>query len=299
MKKMMYVVFLVLSQLGYAKTGCHLWLDSPAYVGGAGFFHNFNIVLGCLDLYDRNDNLLLTIDFDTSGLYYEASHGTNWWSYYFEDTHYPLIKKQVKKPVLKRFNDGEKGELGNTIHYSMSRLRAHDLIEKYIHVKKEILEEVEAFYHKQLEGAFVIGVHYRGTDKWTEAQVVSYEAVLAKIDELLVEHPEAKIFVATDEPVFLEKISLYYGEKVCHINAQKIAGYPVHYYSSECFLKGREALMDCLLLAKSDILVRTNSNLSSVSAFFNPRMQVINLNRMYEDRYKSTLKKMELSELHL
>ena len=50
-----------------------LYLESPGYIGGAGMFHNFNIVLGCLELYDKNPHLSFQIDFKDQGLYYNPA----------------------------------------------------------------------------------------------------------------------------------------------------------------------------------------------------------------------------------
>jgi hypothetical protein len=263
-------------------------------------FHNFNIVLGSLDLYDMQDHLALTIDLQDKGLYYDASYGSNWWSYYFKTLHYPFHKEYLnKKPLIKMFSDAEKGDIGNRAHFFMTRIRAHELIEKYIQVKPEILKEVDEFYEKFLKGREVIGVHYRSTDKWLEAIPVSYQEVVEVIDKIVKQHPENnyKVFIATDEVSFLQVMKNRYD--ICYTEAQRMDEYPIHYVSQHGYLKGKEALIDCLLLAKSSILVRTNSNLSAVSAYFNPSIAVINLNRVNDQLYERLRVQGCLNELNV
>jgi hypothetical protein len=282
----------------HAKSPMLLYVNSPKYIEGAGMFHNFNIVLGCLELYDTHDHIGIKVDFGEEGLYYEESHGPNWWNYYFEPINYTSREYSKKRPLIKRLRDDEKGEIGNGAHFYMKRERAHELIEHYICVRKEFLEEVEAFYHEYLEGSFIIGVHYRGSDKWLEAIHVSYEETLSKIENEIAVQEDCKIFVATDDPSFLEEIKKHFGEKVYYIDAQRLKDKPVHYYSKERFLNGKEALLDCLLLAKSDVLIRTNSNLSAVSAYFNPQMRVINLNTLNDVLYDGMKKRGVPNELN-
>lgn len=286
-KTLIIVGFLISTSLN-AKGTRQLCLDSPHYIGGAGLFHNFNIVLGCLDLYDRYEYLGLTVDFKTEGLYYEEAYGPNWWNYYFEPIDLPARKTQKTATLLKYFKDEEKGALGNGAHFYMSRERAHTLIERYIKVHQEILQEVDEFYSRYLKEAVLIGVHYRGTDKNLEAEEVSYSAVADKVREHL-EDASYKIFVATDEPEFLNYMQEEFAGKVYAIDAQRIQGKPVHYTSKKCFLKGKEALIDCLLLAKTHLLIRTNSNLSAVSAYFNPQVPVVNLNTLNSRLYQGVL----------
>ena len=299
MLKVLMIAFFALFFSGaHAKSPRLLYVESPIYIGGAGLFHNFNIVLGCLDLYDRYDYIAVKIDFGDQGLYYESSYGPNWWNYYFEPGSYPQRSNSKRKPLLKRLQDEEKAEIGNAVHFYMKRERAHELIAKYVRVKQEFLEEVEAFYKEHLEGSFIIGVHYRGTDKWFEANRVSHEEVFSKVEAVMAAHKYVKIFVATDESSFLEKMKERFGKNICYIEAQRFDGHPVHYISNKCFLKGKEALIDCLLLAKSDVLIRTNSNLSAVSAYFNPNMEVFSLNTVNDFLYRGISGKGVLNELN-
>lgn len=283
----------------HAKYPREILIDSPTYVGGGGFFHNFNVILGYLDLLDRYPNISLTIDMRDQGLYYEPSRGENWWSYYFDTLQYPNRLNSTRKPILKRIGDHEKGAIGNAAHYFFTRKYAHSLIEKYIKIKQDVLDEVEGFAVKNLKGKTVIGIHYRGTDKHLEASYVDYSMLISALEKEVkaLEDADFVIFLATDEPIVLERLSASYRDKLVFTNAERME-MPVHYASQRCYQKGRDALVDMLLLAKSNLIIRTNSNLSAVSCFFNPDMRVVNLNYMNDKLYSGAIKNGILNELN-
>ena len=72
------------SSVASAKACRTLVVTSPEYIEGAGLFHNFTIVMGCLQLYEKHPYLGLKVDFGKLGLYYDKQKGDNWWNYYFE-----------------------------------------------------------------------------------------------------------------------------------------------------------------------------------------------------------------------
>ena len=275
-----------------------LYLESPGYIGGAGMFHNFNIVLGCLELYDKNQQLSFEINFKDQGLYYNQACGLNWWSYYFEQSSYPARQLSYKRSAIKCLKDEEKAELGNGIYFYGIRQHIAELINKYIRVKKPILDEVDAFIKRYFQKATIIGVHYRGSDKWLESNYISYAAAIEVIKQH-VQESEVKLFVATDELGFLEAMQETFGDKVIYTASQRSGEHkPLHYTCSDGYLQGKEALVDCLLLSKCHLLIRTNSNLSAVSAFFNPHVKIVNLNTISSKFYKGLSQKGTLNELN-
>ena len=67
-----------------------------------------------------------------------------------------------------------------------------------------------------------------------------------------------------------------FGDKVCFYSSQRSKdGKPVHYNSEDPYRVGEEALIDCLLLSRTNLLVRTSSNLSLCARYFNPSIPSI------------------------
>jgi hypothetical protein len=246
----------------------------------AGFFSAFQHVMIACDHYDKGFCKGLEINFETSGLYYTPSHGANWWTYYF----LPIKHGKIRRPLLKKFIP--KGRHSFELEYNKSREECFNIIQKYIFLRPEIQKIIDDFYNEHFLNHFVISVHYRGTDKTSEAPRVSYEAVISKILEVIEEHPNKNIsiFVATDEQPFLDYLINYFGDAVfCNQTATRsVDGTPLHFNPTDPYQSGLEALLDCILLSKGNILIRTSSNLSLCSSFFNKEIPVIELSERFK-----------------
>ncbi len=241
----------------------------------SGFFSVFNVALSMLDSFDKQQCSGVKIDFGTKGLYYDPKFGANWWNYYFQ----PL---QVGKNLgFTNDNTNNWPHAMNTL-CKMSRQRGNYLIQKYIKIKPYVQRLVDNFYNAHLTNTFLIGIHYRGTDKSSEAAPVSYEKVLNVLQNRIraLNGKSYKIFVATDDQNFLNVIkskhnNLYYTDGVRSSN-----GAPLHINTSYShFKQGLECLIDVLLLARCNVLIRTASNMTISAAMFNPNLEFISLSK--------------------
>ncbi len=246
-----------------------------------GMFSVFCSVAGFLDMYDKGKYAGIEVNFEDKGLYYDPVHGPNWWNYYCE----PIRFGSTKRAEVKRFSEAEIGERACHTEYNLSRERVHELIEKYIKVKKNILTKVDDFVDKYFDGRYVIGIHYRGTDKRNEAPRIPYATVDHWVRECLQEGKGKKpiFFVATDEQEFLDHMIEKFPDRVVYTNSERSRnGQPVHLFGNGSpYEKGEQAIVDALLLSKCKVLIRTSSNLSLWSTYFNPNLEVILLNSKY------------------
>ncbi len=253
-------------------------------IDNAGFFSVFNTVLGALEFCEQH-NAMLAVDLQEDRFYCDTAKGPNWWSYYFDQPRMPLQKSPDN---IKKFKEWQKIVFSVESHSILSRKRAYELIQRYIRVNKPIQELVDTFYHNHMEGFYMIGIHYRGTDKVTEAPSVTYEQVTetlnSQLESIQTEKP-IKLFIATDDQLFLDYMHTLYGSQLCAWNALRSTNtQAVHTNASlNNYKKGEDALIDCLLLSKSDFLIRTASNLSDVATKFNPDMPVVQLSRAYNE----------------
>ena len=240
----------------------------------SGLFSMFNSLLYFLADYENGSISGLEVDFKDKGPYYEAEFGPNWWHYYCE-------------PIF----IGNK--CGMQIRYKalgfpreFSRQEAHILAQKYIRVLPHIQQKVEQFIQANFEKYFVIGLHYRGTDKIIHAPRVAYEEAISRVQALVESlRQDYKIFVATDEQAFIETIQQAFpGRVIFQMEAiRSTNGKPIHLkQKANGYKLGEDALTDCLLLSRSDYLIRTNSNLSLWSTYFNPDVPVVELNQRYK-----------------
>ena len=247
----------------------------------SGMFALFTSVLGTLFLYEGGDYAGVKIDLN-KGVYLDPQRGPNWWEYFFEPINIGNERAQ------KYYFNADEIRILWVWGFQLSRERSYELIQKYVHVKKHIQMEVDEFCEKNFINSFVIGIHHRGTDKITEAAIVSFEKTFNTLNSIISNLSEAdsnslKIYVATDDENFLNQLldafptlTIVYNDFI-----RSKDGTPLHYAQSDYannYEKGREALLDCLLLSRCNILLRpTSSTLSLMSARFNPNIPVISL----------------------
>ena len=70
-------------------------------------------------------------------------------------------------------------------------------------VQPAVREQADAFVAAEWRG-HMIGVHYRGTDKWEDAPRVAYEQMAAVIRKAMSGKSDSRIFLATDEAAFVD-----------------------------------------------------------------------------------------------
>ena len=265
----------------------------PGAPSNPGFFSAFNVVLGALDFFDSSEFCMgLEVDFKERGLYFDPAYGPNWWNYYFKPIHLSKEPCESAHTILSY----EQTMLSLYAQYNMSAERGHALIEKYIKLKQPLQEKLDAFVDTHFKDRFIIGIHYRGTDKKSEAPEIEYATIAKCITEELLQHPYAKIFVATDEAAFLQFMQEEFPEKIIALEAIRSADKtPVHttsdnngYTGQDCYKKGEDAVLDCILLSKCSKLYKMASNLSDTSLKFNPSVPVVHLNKSY---FEDTIKK--------
>ncbi len=256
--------------------GQHYHLLTPRTVS-VGFFSIFHMVLGALDFMETSDSCCgLRVDFEDKDFYYDKEYGKNWWEYYFEP-----IDVGEKTDVIKKFFEYKKIAFSFHAEFGISRERGNELIRKYIFLKPHIQKKIDDFCETNFQGSYVIGVHYRGTDKWSEADIVPYKDVYERLQPIVKEQHNYKIFVATDDSYFLTYMHAHFPGYVIAIDAiRSDEGAAVHFTEKNLnYKKGEDAIIDCILLSKCDLLLKMASNLSDCSTSFNPFIPVIKLNK--------------------
>lgn len=251
-------------------------------LNNAGMFHIFDRVVNLIKCYEAGDCQGIEVDFDTNGIYYEPSLGKNWWSYYYQPIKFG--KKINAKTVV---------NAGSYIPFAQRkpavRKEVFEVIQKHFHIKESIKAKIDTFEKENLKNNFVISVHYRGTDKIAESAYVPYEKVPENILKVMKMYGDKKykIFVATDEQAFLDYLITLFGDRICYNKdaLRSTNGNPVHLDKKLNRYKcGEDALIDCILLSRGNFLIRSSSNLSRWSTYFNPEIPVIELNTRYNGR---------------
>lgn len=251
----------------------------PHYVQSQGLFATCNLVLSQIYLFEKgyygNKVCGMTVNFGKTGFYYDPAKGSNWWEYYFEPIRLGDLEG-VKKTLWRPTNQFENEHAWEIRRDEMTINEAHDIIKRHIKVQSYIQEEVDTFVKKRFKDSYVVGVHYRGTDKVIGmAPRVPYKEVRQIIKQHLkdMQVDNYKIFVATDEQQFFDFMKKSFPKKVIGTNAVRSTdNTAVHHTNNNPFQLGKEVVIDSLLLSKCHMLIRTSSNVSLWSTFFSPDM---------------------------
>jgi hypothetical protein len=175
------------------------------------------------------------------------------------------------------------GNLNKKLSLSIAKL----LFDKYLGFSNKIEDEVNSFTNQWFAGKKVLGIHYRGTDKVTEAPAVSLDTLRDKINLLLNKDTYNLIFLSTDTEGVLEYLtSSQFGVPIiCREDAlPKSADTPIHLspiHSKQ--LIHHDAMVNCLILSRCRFLLKTTSFLSDLSVVFNPQLPVAVINRPYQE----------------
>lgn len=228
----------------------------------------------------------------TSALY-GTHRGQDWLPELFDLGYSEELRARVARGAIRvsKVSDYRQIGLGERIPRTITVARAAALLASRMHVKPEVLAYVDAFATRHFAGRSVIGLHFRGTDKSSEARRVSGERCVATIERYRAAHPEMKsLFVSSDEEAFVAWIRQRFSdiEVTAHDDRERSRdGRAIHTNGGEGdnVLKAREALINALLLSRCQVLIRSASFLSAWASLFNPDLPIIMLNRPYDHAF--------------
>ena len=213
---------------------------------------------------------------DNSSRYY--NHGgfndsTNVWEYYFEPvSHLRYIPGDVV----------HNGYYSDTIHFLYAWTdkahceRAHYLISKYIRIKPIVQRKIDTFYQEKMLGKKTIGIHVRGTDKWSEEKLVSAR----KMATVALQYADknTQFLIASDEQrLFNELRTLLKDYPVIWYDCYRSpSNHALHMRRKPLYAQlGEDVLVEASLLARCNMLVRTASNVTTACLYFNPELPFV------------------------
>jgi hypothetical protein len=251
-------------------------------VGGwdGGFFSAFLGVLNHLYWCEKTGNTP-AIYWGKESLYWQEGsyNGTmNAWEYYFEPvSSLPITENEPRDMRYSVNNDNT--FMGFMINPE-KRFLAHSLIQKYIRVKSTINHKIESFYTDSMKNIKTIGIHLRGTDKSNWIKAVNPLILLERANVEANLLGECQFLVTTDEYELLELATRVLKRPVIYYPCERSKNHiPLHIPSCSPVknraLLGEDMLIEALLLARCDLFLHTDSNVSAAVLYFNPFLKNI------------------------
>jgi hypothetical protein len=149
---------------------------------------------------------------------------------------------------------------------------------RFIRVKRHVVDKVDSFYDRCMAGRRVVGVHIRGSDL-SYALPSFPERYFEVLDPGLADDPNALVFVATDQQQYLEAFRERYRDRVLAFECSRSTDSTAPHLAGEKspYQLGEEALIDCLLLARTQHLVKCAASAGEYALYFNPELECTDL----------------------
>ena len=296
----------------------------------AGFFSVFNFLIGTMSRGIRtypyfNKEFFLQNRGSNQHFCYWTNNDNCWLDFFEPIKYYEQDTEHVDKAFLKyKLSSGEEAPeefktpsvfknmlKNNTNEFTQWRNSINGIYNHYIKFKPEILEKNQVLCDKLFSNSdYVIGVHYRHPSHSVESGCIFLEQYYKEIDQILVKHPEAKIFLATDTEFGIMAFKHKYGNKLTYIKdikrlpvdnilewafalsnigksdnvgIIKNRGYELH--QSNIYLDQNanyyeltaNLLNEVLCLSKCNILINSTSNISLALSYISPNLEMITL----------------------
>jgi len=150
------------------------------------------------------------------------------------------------------------------------------IIHKYLILKPQIQDKINEFYNKYFKG-HIIGLHIRGRghveaipflrNKGIMNDQVPYDLYFKKIDELLSDSNNSKIFLCSDSQDVIDKCNEIYKEKIIIYKSTRCPDGEMHWkhkeFWNEKYKLGEDIIIEAYLLSMTDYLVHGMSNVTN------------------------------------
>jgi len=181
------------------------------------------------------------------------------------------------------------------------RGEANCVIDRFVRPRPHIVRKVDRFTRQHMAGRPVIGVHARGTDAVSEAELrphrhgsLDLSRYVAEIWRLLETMPTAKVFVASDEESSLQYLRRALPDRViAHASVRHRGGegagqgptgwlMPAYITADRdvAARNGEDAVVEYLLLSRCDHLIHNGSSLARTVLLNAPNLPHTNTHTM-------------------
>lgn len=249
-----------------------------------GFFAEFRIVLSAL-YYAEKMGFVPRVEWGSNFAYYEPEgvEGIyNAFEYYFEPINTDIdISKCYAVTYCKMAQIREISIIDNSQGYIVSEKLESiltDILKRYIHIRKDLLEDFEKQAVKFFEGKSVVGIHYRGTDfkcGYNDHPVlIQKEQIIKETRELILKYNIEIIFLATDDLTALKEFKEEFGDRLKLFEDIYRGTRDANIAFSESnrenhhYRLGLEVLRDVYMLSKCDYLISGLSQVSLAARMF-------------------------------
>ena len=256
--------------------------------GGCGFFGDLFIALNGLRYAERH-KLSCEVDWRARSLYFDPKVGGDAWSSYFMQSRFDFGASFFKtRPISVPYFPGAQEFSpydGLTVRQSVGRA-----IASFCAVRPEIMDKVNHFTRSKFSPGGMVGVHVRRTDAARgeeNRRVLSIEHFISATEDALRERALSGVFLASDDAGVVGEFRKAFGDSVVTTDSiRSLDGTSLHGHydggvAGSPRQKGEEVLIDALLLAKCEFIVRGHSRVTCFSLCLDPQIPFIDLDYIH------------------
>lgn len=291
--------------------GIEVYIES---ILGRGFFAELNNIMATIIEFDKYPTKYFVVNWKQQFFPYKDDPASNGWDLFFEFKGQDAIDRSI---AYKRSG----GYHNHTLHdqtcmdrwvnyekYLPYRKYVCEKFNQYVQIKQPIVDEVEHFFNQRMQGRFCIGVHVRfagvHVGENPDHKKIEIKEYINEARAQYVAHRTERpiLFVASDSNYVIDEFKKAFklSDVVC-INAFRAAynedphlifehadyyfAHPKEFHKDKPgSFGGKTALMDCLLLAKCNVMIHSQSNVCEWVTFFNPYIKSIFLPKGFKSR---------------
>lgn len=243
--------------------------------GTAGFFGEVFITLNGLRLAEKL-GVAARVEWGAGVPYFEAERGPNAWDYFFEQSAFEFAQARPRLPLWLPYRPG--AEDFDPYSGLSVRASAGRALHAWCRPRPEISDEVTAFAAAHFKAGKTLGVHVRFTDAAAgreNRKTVDIDTYFAEANRWLDNAADGVIFLAADDQRVVEAFAARYPGRTVHQECLRSTdGTSIHGHydagvAGSPYRKGYEVLVDALLLARCDHIVRTHSRVTCFTLCWN------------------------------
>ena len=228
----------------------------------------------------HNTDTKLYVKFTENMRYKDVAYGENVWEYYFEQPYNINLDSDLynSREVIWHENHLSIGCRPTADMISKAGL----MVSKYINLKSHVKDKIDNCLKAYKDDAdTVLAIHKRGTDHITDAPLLDVSEYFTETDKHIDNYD--KILICSDEEFTVNAFKSRYGNNKVFSYDSIRATIPttlgVHQSVGmrDPYKMGEDVIVESYLMSRSDMLIKTVSNVSNASLFINPNLKYISI----------------------
>lgn len=246
--------------------------------GGCGFFGDVFLALNGIRFAERH-GMAARVCWGSRSLYHDVEREPNAWDYYFRSNAFDFSGTGDRRFGALPYRPG--ADTFEPYDGMTVRASVNQAIGNWCRPRGDVTAVVDEFVERHFQDGATLGVHVRLTDAAAgheDRKTVGLEHFVDATSDWLGRNPGGRVFLAADDERVVSRFSeVFAGRVIAQSCLRSTDGTSLHgHYDGGVvgrpYRKGFEVLVDALLLARCNHLIRTHSRVTCYSLCVAPSL---------------------------